>query len=189
MRIIAGSMRGKKLATFVGNQIRPTSDRTREALFSMLTSRLGSFHGLNVLELCAGTGAQSLEAISRGASLAVLIDQSSESLRIIKDNVQRCDFSKQVKIINGKLPHCLDKCLPFAPYDLIFIDPPYESDMIIPIFAQIETLNLLTDGGIICAETTKKKTLDYQGTLQLLDNRSYGSTAIHLFGYLEGATK
>ena len=188
MRIIAGSARGKKLAAFDGKQIRPTPDRVREALFSMMISRLGGLHGLKVLELFAGTGAQSLEAISRGASSAVLVDQSRYALGLMNDNVQRCGFSDQISIITDRLPQCLDKTVPYAPFDLVFLDPPYDSDLIIPILKRIESLNLLADGGIICAESQRKFILEHQGTLQLLESRLYGSTAIHLFGYPQGIT-
>ncbi len=74
MRIISGTVRGRQLASFSGKEIRPTPDRVREALFSMLTSRIGSFNQLKVLELFCGSGAQSLEAVSRGADSATMID-------------------------------------------------------------------------------------------------------------------
>lgn len=185
MRIIAGSIRGKKLTAFDGKQIRPTPDRVREALFSMLVSRFGGLSGLKVLELFAGTGAQSLEALSRGAASAVMIEQSSYAIKLIKDNTLACGFGKQVTLIPGELPTCLEKACRYAPFDLILLDPPYHAGLIDQIISRIESLNLLADDGIICAETPRSENIKYQGSLALLDSRFYGSTAIHLFGILE----
>lgn len=185
MRIIAGSARGKKLATFDGKQIRPTPDRVREALFSMLISRFGGFNGLKLLELFAGTGAQSLEALSRGATTAVMVEQSPYAIKLIKDNTTACGFNDRVTLIPGELPSCLDKVCQYAPFDLILLDPPYHAGLIDQIIARIETLNLLADDGIICAETPRREVIQYQGALSLLDSRFYGATAIHLFGLPE----
>lgn len=185
MRIISGSARGRKLATFDSNQIRPTPDRVREALFSLLSSRFGSIHGLKVLELFAGTGAQSLEAISRGAISALLIEKSPYAINIIKQNISRCGFDAATRVIRGDVLNCLPQTLPCAPFDLILLDPPYQSNVITQVIEKIETLNLLTEGGIICAETAHDETLVYQGTIQKLQSRIYGSTGIHLFGALK----
>ena len=182
MRIIAGSARGKKLTAFDGKQIRPTPDRVREALFSMLDSRFGGLKGLKVLELFAGTGAQSLEALSRGASAAVMIEHSPYALKLIKDNTLACGFSARVTLIPGELPGCLDKAARYAPFDLILLDPPYQVGLTDQVLTRVESLNLLANGGIICAETQRSEIPQYQGALTLLDRRCYGSTAIHLFG-------
>jgi 16S rRNA (guanine(966)-N(2))-methyltransferase RsmD len=185
MRIIAGSARGKKLAAFDGKQIRPTPDRVREALFSMLVSRFGGLNGLKVLELFAGTGAQSLEALSRGVATAVMIEQSPYAIKLIKDNISACGFDERVIVIPGELPACLNKACQYAPFDMILLDPPYHAGLIDQIIVQIESLNLLAVGGIICAETSRHVVPSYQGALTLLDSRFYGSTAIHLFGLSE----
>ncbi|MBW6509702.1 MAG: 16S rRNA (guanine(966)-N(2))-methyltransferase RsmD [Desulfuromonadales bacterium] len=182
MRIIAGSARGKKLATFDGKQIRPTPDRVREALFSTLNSRFGGFNGLKVLELFAGTGAQSLEALSRGAATAVMIEHSSYAIKLMKENIAGCGFGDRVTLLPGELPACLDKVCRYAPFDLILLDPPYHTGLTDQVLARVESLNLLADGGIICAETQRNEMPEYQGALTLLDRRCYGSTAIHLFG-------
>lgn len=185
MRIIAGTARGKKLTAFDGKQIRPTPDRVREALFSMLNSRFGGLHGLKVLELFAGTGAQSLEALSRGATAAVLVEHSPYALQLIKENIAGCGFGDRVTLLPGELPACLDRVCRYAPFDLILLDPPYHSGLTDQVIARVESLNLLADGGIICAETQHKEVPRYQGALTLLDSRCYGSTAIHLFGLPE----
>lgn len=185
MRIISGSARGRKLAVFDGKQIRPTPDRVREALFSMFSSRFGSLHGIRVLDLFAGTGALSLEALSRGAAAAVVVDQSPYAINLIRENTDRCGFSDKVTVIAGEVLVSLDKLLPSDPFDLILLDPPYASELASEVITRIETLNLLADGGIICAETSRQETLESQGGLSLLENRIYGSTRIHLFSCSE----
>ncbi len=182
MRIIAGSARGKKLAAFDGKLIRPTPDRVREALFSILTSRFGGLNGLKVLELFAGTGAQSLEALSRGAATAVMVEQSSYAIKLIRDNTSACGYGDRVTLIPGELPVCLDQVCGYAPFDLILLDPPYHAGLTDLVMAKVESLNLLAGGGIICVETQRGELPQPQGTLPLLDRRCYGSTAIHLFG-------
>jgi len=92
VRIIGGTMKGKKLATFSGRHIRPTPDRVREAIFSILFSRAGTLSGNSVLDLFSGTGAMALEALSRGAGRAVLIDQGAEAARLITENLRACEF-------------------------------------------------------------------------------------------------
>lgn len=182
MRIIAGSARGKKLTAFDGKQIRPTPDRVREALFSMLTSRFGGLNGLKVLELFAGTGAQSLEALSRGAAAAVLIEQNPYAINLIMDNTAACGYEDRVRLITGELPACLDQVCRYAPFDLILLDPPYHAGLTDLVMAKVASLNLLAEGGIICVETQRSTLPQPQGTLTLLDRRHYGLTAIHLFG-------
>ena len=97
MRIITGSARGKKLTTLEGEQVRPTSDRVKEALFNIIQFDL---EGRNVLDLFAGSGQIGLEAISRGASHAVLVDASKESIQVIRDNVRHCGFGDFVEIVS-----------------------------------------------------------------------------------------
>ena len=87
MRIISGSAKGRKLATFNGRAIRPTSDRVREALFSMLLSRIETFAGKSVLDLYAGTGALGIEALSRGAHQCTFVDQAGESIALTRKNL------------------------------------------------------------------------------------------------------
>jgi 16S rRNA (guanine(966)-N(2))-methyltransferase RsmD len=186
MRIISGTARGRKLASFDGTEVRPTPDRVREALFSLLTSRFGSLHGLTILELFSGTGAQSLEAISRGAATAVVIDQHPGAIALIRENARRCGFADAVTVIQGTLPDCLSLVHDAGPFDLILMDPPYNAGLIEPLIEQIATLNLLQDSGIICAETARRDVPQYQGTIAHLQSRIYGSTGVHLFGYPKG---
>ncbi len=183
MRIISGSARGRKLTPFDGRQIRPTPDRVREALFSLLISRMQGLHDLSVLELFAGTGAQSLEAISRGARRALLVDQSAYAVNIIQRNIAACGFAEQTRVIHREVQAALPGISTEAPFDLIFLDPPYHSGLIPAVLEKIAALNLLANNGIICVETASNETVAEQPPFSPLTQRRYGSTTIHLFGY------
>ena len=124
MRIVAGEWRGRKLAAPQGDTTRPTADRTRETLFSMLVSRLGSFEGLSVADLFAGSGALGLEALSRGAARCTFVEQDAPAIRALRQNIaalraqNRCDVRAGSVMTLGPVK---------APLDLILLDPPYVS--------------------------------------------------------------
>ena len=122
MRIIAGEWRGRKLAAPKGDATRPTADRTRETLFSMLVSRLGSFEGLSVLDLFAGSGALGLEALSRGAASCLFVEQDADALKALRTNVdtlaQRGTATVQATSVMALGPAR-------ASFDLLLLDPPY----------------------------------------------------------------
>lgn len=181
MRIISGTARGRKLVEFSGRGIRPTPDRVREALFSILSSRLGSFSGLRALELFAGSGAQSLEALSRGAAMALLVDSSAQALKVIAENINRCRCQSQTRVVRADALAILDTLKSEGPFDLVLLDPPYHQELIPQVLEKIDSLQLLSDDGIICAESASDEVINAIGGLKLLENRRYGSTAIHLF--------
>lgn len=181
MRIISGSARGRKLATFSGQAIRPTSDRVREALFSMLMSRLGTFNGKSVLDLYAGTGALGIEALSRGAKRCVFVDQSRESIGLIYKNLDHVGFTEQAQIVSGRVEVRVAQ-LPPERFDLILIDPPYADPGIADFLVQVAETGLLADEGLLCLETSTSCTLPVQaGPLQQCDQRRYGTTMISLY--------
>jgi 16S rRNA (guanine966-N2)-methyltransferase len=123
MRIIAGTWRGRPLIAPKGDTTRPTADRTREALFSMLTSRLGSFEGLAVADLFAGSGALGLEALSRGAATCLFVEQDRAAIEALRANIAKlgangADVRAQSVLALGPAP---------SPVDLMMMDPPYGS--------------------------------------------------------------
>ena len=122
MRIIAGDWRGRKLAAPKGDVTRPTADRTRETLFSMLVSRLGSFEGLSVLDLFAGSGALGFEALSRGAASCVFVEQDGDALKALRSNVETLGARGRATVQAGSV-------LAMGPargaFDLLLLDPPY----------------------------------------------------------------
>ncbi len=182
MRIISGSARGRKLAEFAGSGIRPTPDRVREALFSILSSRLGSFQGLKTLEFFAGSGAMSLEALSRGTSSALLVDSSRQAARLIEENIERCKMAGRAELLRMTADAALPLVARRGPFDLILMDPPYNRDHVPRMLEKIATLQLLAQHGIICAETAAGEVLTPPEGLELLDARRYGSSAVHLLG-------
>jgi 16S rRNA (guanine966-N2)-methyltransferase len=124
MRIVAGQWRGRKLVAPPGETTRPTADRTRETLFSMLVSRLGSFEGLVVADLFAGSGALGLEALSRGAASALFVEQDAAAIRALRQNVTALQALGQCDV---RASSVLSLGLAKQPLDLILLDPPYGS--------------------------------------------------------------
>ncbi|RYD86286.1 MAG: 16S rRNA (guanine(966)-N(2))-methyltransferase RsmD, partial [Sphingomonadales bacterium] len=118
MRIIAGKWRGRRLIAPQGDATRPTADRTREALFSMLTSRLGSFEGLKIADVCAGTGALGLEALSRGAAHCTFIERDRAAIDALRANIAKLGAEGEVRAIAAE-------GFRGGPFDLVLIDPPY----------------------------------------------------------------
>lgn len=149
MRIIAGEWRGRKLVAPAGQQTRPTADRTRETLFSMLVSRLGSFDGLRVADLYAGSGALGLEALSRGAAHATFIENERTALNAIEANIKALDASERVEV----RPMSAARLPSAQPFDLLFADPPYEADSGTAVAAAVAKAGWLAEGGWMAVET------------------------------------
>jgi 16S rRNA (guanine966-N2)-methyltransferase len=124
MRIVAGEWRGRKLVAPAGEATRPTADRTRETLFSMLVSRLGNFEGLSVADLFAGSGALGLEALSRGAASCLFVEQDAAALRALRANIAALRAHDRCEVRAGSV---LALAPAKAPLDLILLDPPYGS--------------------------------------------------------------
>ncbi|MEO0690349.1 MAG: 16S rRNA (guanine(966)-N(2))-methyltransferase RsmD [Pseudomonadota bacterium] len=124
MRIIAGEWRGRKLVAPKGEATRPTADRTRETLFSMLTSRLGSFEGLQIADLFAGSGALGLEALSRGAEHCLFVEQDRAALDALRTNIAALDARAKARIEAQSVMHLRAAS---EPLDLLLLDPPYST--------------------------------------------------------------
>lgn len=185
MRVIAGSARGRRLATFSGSSIRPTPDRVREALFSMLQSRMGSFNELRVLDLFAGTGALAIEALSRGAASATLVEQAPDAAKTIHDNLNLCRVNERAVLLNSDAWRVLPTLEARHPFDLIFVDPPYHMGLAERAVLEIAKLGLLATDGILCVETSTGEVLtEAAGRLQRCDYRRYGSVMISLYSNL-----
>lgn len=181
MRVIAGTSRGRRLALFEGQDVRPTPDRVREALFSILQSKLGSFSNLRVLDLFAGSGALAIEALSRGASSAYLVDKARSSAIIIQENLDRCQVANKATVIIKEAAQALRGFSPGS-FDLIFLDPPYHQGLAETALSEVAKLELLSTDGIICAETGTDENLpEAIGQLQRIDQRRYGTIMINFF--------
>jgi 16S rRNA (guanine(966)-N(2))-methyltransferase RsmD len=146
MRIISGSARGRKLKEPVGNKIRPTSDRVKEAVFTIIQFDV---EGRRVLDLFAGSGQYGIEALSRGAKSAVFVDTLSDAVRLVRENVQKCGFSDLSSIYARDALRFLDND---EKYDLIFIDPPYDTPLAKQAIEKIMLFDKLNINGIIITE-------------------------------------
>jgi 16S rRNA (guanine966-N2)-methyltransferase len=153
VRIIAGKWRGRKLVAPPGPATRPTADRVREALFSMLASRLGSFDGLRVADLFAGTGALGLEALSRGAGHCTFVESERTALDAIRANVAM--LGADADILAGAAEHVRLS----EPVDLAFLDPPYDSGLASLALASLA----LAPGGWVSLETSPGEAVAAEG--------------------------
>lgn len=160
MRIIAGKFRGRRLKSPPGAQTRPTSDRLRETLFNILTPRIG---GARFLDLCAGTGAVGIEALSRGAVHVVFVDQSRKMCALIEQNLEilSVEPADREVVIAGAAEFLRRQTKKGgADYDVIYFDPPYATDYDAALELIGEpALNLLRAGGVVIVEHHKKKSL------------------------------
>ncbi|MDY0268004.1 16S rRNA (guanine(966)-N(2))-methyltransferase RsmD [Trichloromonas sp.] len=186
MRIISGTARGKRLTTFAGDAIRPTPDKVRGAIFSMLYSRLGPLEGMKVLDLFAGTGALAIEALSRGAAHAWLVDAGRDAGLVIPANVRACGLENRATLVRAEAGNALSLLEKDKPFDLIFLDPPYGRDLLPSLLRTLAANRFLAPNGVLCAETGKSEILaETFAPLARVDERTYGITRIHLYSYPE----
>jgi 16S rRNA (guanine966-N2)-methyltransferase len=156
VRIIAGEWRGRVIEAPPGESTRPTADRVRETLFSMLASRLGSFEELRVADLFAGSGALGLEALSRGAASATLVETDARASAAIKRNAEKLGAAERVRILRSSA-----LALPRSePFDLIFADPPYAPGSGTAALAAVVEAGWLAPGGWISVETSRGEHVD-----------------------------
>ena len=175
MRIIAGEWRGRRLQAPPGESTRPTADRARETLFSMLASRLGLFEGLRVADLFAGSGALGLEALSRGAAFACFIDNDSKAAAAIRANAAELGAADRLEVRGGSA-----LALPRSePFDLIFADPPYAAGSGTAAVQSVTTSGWLAPGGWIAVETARDDAVD-PGALTLEADRVVGRARLSL---------
>jgi 16S rRNA (guanine966-N2)-methyltransferase len=174
MRIIAGAWRSRPLDSPPGDGTRPTADRARETLFSMLVSRLGSFEGLTVLDLFAGSGALALEALSRGAAQAFLAERDPAARKAIEANIRRFGANARLMAHDATaLPPAT------APADLILLDPPYGSGLWAPALASARAMGWIAPHAWVSVETARGEAVEAEGfTVEAM--RPVGKAALHL---------
>jgi 16S rRNA (guanine966-N2)-methyltransferase len=180
MRIIAGKARGRKLSAPNTMRVRPTADRVKESLFSMLISRLGELEEMRVLDIFAGTGNLGIEALSRGASYAVFIDSHPESAETIRKNLESTGFTDCSKVVLQEAAAAL-KWLARgeAPFHLVFLDPPYHEGHTSRLLELLAESPLVDAGTTIVAEFSSKEDLPRSfGRLRETERRIYGDTAL-----------
>ena len=145
MRVITGSARGKRLITPQGNDVRPTSEKVKEALFSAIQFDI---EGRRVLDLFAGSGQLGIEALSRGAETATFVDSSNTSIKIIKQNLENTNLSHSAKVCPMDYSSFTAMCR--DTFDIVFLDPPYAKGLLLPAIKSV--LPLMSDYGIIVCE-------------------------------------
>ncbi len=176
MRIIAGEWRGRKLVAPKGDATRPTADRTRETLFSMLTSRLGSFEDLNVADLFAGSGALGLEALSRGAAHCLFVEQDRAALDAIRSNIATLDARARTTVETGSVMHLR---VAREPYDLILLDPPYRTGAGAVALDRLLRLGWIGSATWMAVETAAEEEVAVQG-LEIEAERRIGKGKLTL---------
>ncbi len=180
MRVIAGEAKGRRLKAPKGRELRPTGDRVKEALFNILPHDLS---GQRVLDLFAGTGNLSLEALSRGAEEAVLVDISRDAVQVIEENLRALKFAAKSHVLTApvfKSMRMLSRKQ--ERFDLIFIDPPYDKELVGETLKTIAAEGLLAESGVVVAEhSVREKVQERYGALVLSDQRRYGDTMLSFY--------
>lgn len=176
MRVISGKSRGKKLISLEGDNTRPTLDRVKEALFNKIQFNI---QDATVLDLFAGTGSLGVEALSRGAKEVVFCDKVQEAIKVIKQNVINTNNIDKSIIINKDYNEVLENMSKQSKkFDIIFLDPPYKTNLAIESMQKIIMSDLLTEDGIVVIETddiNKEKEILKIEKVEIFDKRKYGS--------------
>lgn len=177
MRVITGKARGVALKTPDGMATRPTADRVKEALFSVINFEVP---GTDVLDLFGGTGQLGIEALSRGANSAVFVDAADSACKLIGENLRRTKLQSQAKVVRSDYLAYLRGC--GREFDIIFLDPPYAEVFLENALKCITEIDILKTGGIIVAERPleKPELPDFPGYSRSKDYK-YGKTLITLY--------
>jgi 16S rRNA (guanine966-N2)-methyltransferase len=181
MRITGGERRGRRLASFQGSRIRPTSDKVRGAIFNLLGQDMTGFR---VLDLFAGTGALGIESLSRGATEAFFVDCSPEALQLVRRNLSLCGYEGAGVLLRKDL----SRGIPFeqfpveSGFDLVFADPPYRKGLLLPVLQGLSGMGILSSTGAFVAESSREETLpENAGRLSLAKDRVYGDTRVFIY--------
>jgi len=178
MRIIAGEKRSRRLKAPEGMDTRPTGDKVKEALFSMLLHRIP---GAKVLDLYAGSGALALESLSRGAESAVMVDISPRACKVIEENTQALEYQSRAQLLRmGDMAAIAFLKKHGQCFDLIFLDPPYRMNAA-PVCACLVKEGLLAREGMIIVEHAKETPPEVLPPLQLVNRREYGVAALSFY--------
>ena len=174
MRVITGSARGRRLKTPENEDIRPTTDNVKESVFNILQFDI---EGRRVLDLFAGTGQLGIECLSRGAASAVFVDRDQAALQIVRENLKTCG-------LNGTLVNtdALSYLKGGGTFDLIFIDPPYDSGLYDEVLRTVNQVDKLSEGGIIIVEARRDTPLpDMDPPYRMLREYRYGKVKIRTY--------
>ena len=191
MRIIGGKYKGLKLIQPNGNNIRPTSDRLKESLFSIITSNKYeiNINDCNVLDICSGTGSLGIESFSRGAVSVYFIDKDYRSINLIYKNISKLNidikFENKIKIIKDEATKALKNINKI--FQIVLIDPPYNTNIIEKCLFNLKELNLINQDSYIFAESSKIENFKYDG-YQILDIKVYGNSKLTILKLLNSSS-
>lgn len=177
MRIISGKARGTKLYTLEGLETRPTLDRVKESIFNIIQNEI---ENSVVLDLFAGSGAIGLEMLSRGAKKAVLCDKSKDAIEIIKKNIEKTHMKESVELYNLDYKECIKK-IQNQKFDLIYIDPPYNTNFISQALKEIVELDIMKKESIVILETDDEVRIlrEIENiNIEVIDKRKYGRATV-----------
>lgn len=177
MRVITGSARGKRLGELEGQETRPTTDRVKESVFSIIQFDI---EGRQVLDLFAGTGQMGIECLSRGAASALFIDRRPDAVELIRKNLKLTNLSERGQVLRGDSLELLTKL--DRRFDLIFLDPPYQAGLLEPAIRQIVKFDILKPHGIMIAEhPAAQKLPEVQAPYRLHRSYRYGKIGVTMY--------
>lgn len=179
VRVISGSARGLKLNTPGDDRVRPTTDRVKESMFNIVQDWV---YDSQVLDLFAGSGALGIEALSRGASQAVFCDNSLDSIKIIKSNIEKARVADRSQIVSGDFKRCLrDMEAKNQSFDMIFVDPPYYEGLFEEVLDTMRSCKILKKDGIVIVEHDAKKPIGQVEGLEVYKEKKYGITMLTFY--------
>ncbi len=183
IRIIGGELKGRKLVTVPGRQTRPTADRVRESMFNILGDRV---RGALVLDLFAGTGAMGIEALSRGAESVLFADNAKRALTALEKNVKVCSLERRAKIIKWDILKNLNIATAFQhAFNLVFIDPPYNKNMIQSTLSNLDKSQCIEKGACVAIEHSAQESIpEKDQRFKISDQRRYGKTLVSFLFYM-----
>lgn len=184
MRIVGGQYKGRRIKTCEGPGYRPATMKVRESIFSMLMARGVDFEEVRVVDMFAGSGSLAIECLSRGAKTAWFIEKSNKAAGLIRKNLIDLGIDKrQAKVVSKDLFGVLSK-RPEVPFDLVFIDPPYGKDFLVPALEKALKNGWIAPGALVLAEVENAVSAPEEGPIsemELLTDREYGQTRILLW--------
>ena len=180
MRVIGGTLRGRRLRTVGGLAVRPTSDRLRETLFNILSPRIT---GTRFLDICAGSGAVGIEAISRGAAEVTFIERSRQACSVVEANLAALGIAQQATVINRDAVAAVKRLEQEAGgFDLVFFDPPYASPIYGEVIKQLGAGNLISTGALVIVEHLAKASPEPEyGRLRIFREVKQGESALAFY--------
>ena len=183
IRVIGGELRGRKLFAVPDGQTRPTADRVREAIFNILGGRVSK---ALVLDLFAGTGAMGIEALSRGAESVLFADNDKKALTALEKNVNACSLERRAKIVKWNILKNLNITSSFRhTFNLVFIDPPYNKNLIQPTLLNLDQSQCMANGACITIEHSQQEPIpENEERYKISDQRRYGKTLVSFLFYM-----